>query len=164
MIPTKEERVSATGFWIVGVVPDGAIAGIRRDFPRLPAVGCLTSNFPAELAWWRAQSGSEEFFDHTGPYGPGPTSAALRLRDFIDSSRADSDAVEEVKDVVMDLLPKQEGKELFCASARQGDPAAALAYALGPDHDAAELLDGPLRVLRHAAHNGHAVAGLTRWY
>ncbi|MFD8734110.1 hypothetical protein ACFV06_04235 [Streptomyces sp. NPDC059618] len=33
-----------------------------------------------------------------------------------------------------------------------------------PHHDADELLDGPLRVLRHAAHTGQAVAAQVRWY
>ncbi|MEU1202928.1 hypothetical protein ABZ446_42905 [Streptomyces sp. NPDC005813] len=33
-----------------------------------------------------------------------------------------------------------------------------------PDHDADELLDGPLRVLRHAASSGHGAAGQVRWY
>lgn len=33
-----------------------------------------------------------------------------------------------------------------------------------PDHDAEELLDGPLRVLRHAARTGQGVAGHVRWY
>lgn len=33
-----------------------------------------------------------------------------------------------------------------------------------PGHDAEELLDGPLRVLRHAARTGQGVAGHVRWY
>ncbi|MFF4362103.1 hypothetical protein [Streptomyces sp. NPDC001604] len=33
-----------------------------------------------------------------------------------------------------------------------------------PDHDAEELLEGPLRVLRHAARTGQGAAGLVRWY
>lgn len=33
-----------------------------------------------------------------------------------------------------------------------------------PDHDAEELLDGPLRVLHHAARTGQGAAGLVRWY
>ncbi|MFI9363033.1 hypothetical protein ACIG5E_18560 [Kitasatospora sp. NPDC053057] len=33
-----------------------------------------------------------------------------------------------------------------------------------PDHDADALLDGPLRVLRHAARTGQGVAGHTYWY
>ncbi|MEU9400173.1 hypothetical protein [Streptomyces sp. NPDC048242] len=33
-----------------------------------------------------------------------------------------------------------------------------------PDHDAEALLDGPLRVLRHAARTGQGAAGLVRWY
>lgn len=33
-----------------------------------------------------------------------------------------------------------------------------------PDHDADELLDGPLRVLRHAARTGQGAAGHVRWY
>ncbi|MFF3446484.1 hypothetical protein ACFYXJ_04980 [Streptomyces sp. NPDC002667] len=33
-----------------------------------------------------------------------------------------------------------------------------------PHHDADELLDGPLRVLRHAARTGQAVAAQVRWY
>lgn len=33
-----------------------------------------------------------------------------------------------------------------------------------PDHDADELLDGPLRVLRHAARTGQGAAGQVRWY
>lgn len=33
-----------------------------------------------------------------------------------------------------------------------------------PDHDADELLDGPLRVLRHAARTGLGAAGHVRWY
>ncbi|MFJ9770559.1 hypothetical protein ACIRVF_04880 [Kitasatospora sp. NPDC101157] len=34
----------------------------------------------------------------------------------------------------------------------------------GPDHDADALLDGPLRVLRHAARTGRGAAGHTLWY
>jgi hypothetical protein len=33
-----------------------------------------------------------------------------------------------------------------------------------PDFDANELLDGPLRVLRHAARTGQGAAGQVRWY
>ncbi|WP_427920302.1 hypothetical protein [Streptomyces sp. cg40] len=33
-----------------------------------------------------------------------------------------------------------------------------------PAHDADELLDGPLRVLRHAARTGQGAAGQVRWY
>lgn len=33
-----------------------------------------------------------------------------------------------------------------------------------PDHNADELLDGPLRILRHAASTGHGAAGQVRWY
>lgn len=33
-----------------------------------------------------------------------------------------------------------------------------------PAHDADQLLDGPLRVLRHAARTGHGAAGQVRWY
>ncbi|WP_406352078.1 hypothetical protein OHB56_06160 [Streptomyces sp. NBC_01635] len=33
-----------------------------------------------------------------------------------------------------------------------------------PDHNADELLDGPLGVLRHAARTGHGAAGQVRWY
>ncbi|WP_405951633.1 hypothetical protein OG588_40780 [Streptomyces prunicolor] len=33
-----------------------------------------------------------------------------------------------------------------------------------PDHDADQLLDGPLRVLRHAARTGQGAAGHIRWY
>ncbi|MGC4987448.1 hypothetical protein ACLQ18_43955 [Streptomyces sp. DT193] len=33
-----------------------------------------------------------------------------------------------------------------------------------PAHDADELVDGPLRVLRHAARTGHGAAGQVRWY
>ncbi|GAA5015616.1 hypothetical protein GCM10025734_64550 [Kitasatospora paranensis] len=33
-----------------------------------------------------------------------------------------------------------------------------------PDHDADKLLDGPLRVLRHAARTGRGAAGQVRWY
>nr|WP_282190267.1 hypothetical protein [Streptomyces sp. RLB1-33] len=33
-----------------------------------------------------------------------------------------------------------------------------------PDHPADELLDGPLRVLRHAARTGQGAAGHVRWY
>ncbi|MEW2129296.1 hypothetical protein [Streptomyces sp. NPDC005435] len=33
-----------------------------------------------------------------------------------------------------------------------------------PDHDAEELLDGPLRVLHHAARTGLGAAGVVRWY
>ncbi len=212
--------MSVTGFWIVGAVQDSEVARIRKDFPRLPAVGCLMPNFPAELGWWKEESGSEGFFNQAGQHGPEPTASALRFRDFIDNSRIDSDLVEEMKERVMELFPQCEGKDLFCASARKGDPMAALSYALGPtatlqlpgwfgdfllsseqvlavlpnvesaltlspdqrvvavsrvrdwmtamgddpDHDADELLDGPLRVLRSAARTGRAVAGQTRWY
>ncbi|WP_234544118.1 hypothetical protein [Streptomyces shenzhenensis] len=32
------------------------------------------------------------------------------------------------------------------------------------DHDADELLDGPLRVLHHAISTGQGAAGQVRWY
>jgi hypothetical protein len=37
-----------------------------------------------------------------------------------------------MKDVLLRLVPQQEGEGLFCAATRKGDPAAALAWALGP--------------------------------
>jgi hypothetical protein len=34
----------------------------------------------------------------------------------------------------------------------------------GAKHDLDDLVDGPLRVLRHAAQNGLGAAGMTLWY
>ena len=34
----------------------------------------------------------------------------------------------------------------------------------GAAHDLDDLVDGPLRVLRHAAQHGLGAAGLTLWY
>ncbi|WP_328914396.1 MULTISPECIES: hypothetical protein [unclassified Streptomyces] len=212
--------MSATGVWIVGTVPDEAVAGIRREFPRLPFVGCLSPRFPEDLTWWREKSSGEQFFDLSDPRRPVPTASALRFSAFVENSRITVDAVERMKDAVMDLFSQEGGEGLFCATARKASPAVALAYALGPtetlqlpgwfgdfllsseqvltalpkaenaldltrdqraavvsrarewmtfmgddpDHDAEQLIDGPLKVLRSAARTGNAVAGQTRWY
>jgi hypothetical protein len=220
VFPSEEDRVSATGVWIVGMVADEAVARIRREFPRLPFAGSLSPRFPVDLTWWREKSESEPFFDLSDPRGPVPTAAALRFWAFVENSRVTLDAVEKMKDAVMDLFTQRSGEGVFCATARKADPAAALAYALGPaatlqlpgwfgdfllssdevlvalpkaenaldltrdqraavasrvrewmtfmgddpDHDADELIDGLLEVLRSAARTGDAVAGQTRWY
>lgn len=212
--------MSVTGVWVVGVVPDDDVARIRREFRRLPVVGARSARFPQDLAWWREKSGREPFFDASDPRTPVPTPSALRFSEFVENSRSDLDAVEAMKDAVMDLFPQEIGEGLFCATARKADPATALAHALGPtatlqlpgwfgdfllnsrevlvalskaeqaldltgdqraaaasrvrewmtamgddpDHDADELIDGPLRVLRSAARTGAGAAGLTRWY
>jgi hypothetical protein len=124
--------VSTTGVWIVGMVPDEEVARVRREFPRLPFAGGLSPRFPADLTWWREKSVSEQFFDLSDPCGPVPTAAALRFWAFVENSRVTFDEVERMKDAVMDLFPQESGEGVFCATARKADPAAALAYALGP--------------------------------
>jgi hypothetical protein len=111
--------VSTTGVWIVGMVPDEELARVRREFPRLPFAGGLSPRFPADLTWWREKSASEQFFDLSDPRGPVPTAAALRFWAFVENSRVTFDAVERMKDAVMDLFPQESGEGVFCATARR---------------------------------------------
>ncbi|MFF2367279.1 hypothetical protein ACFVU0_31860 [Streptomyces sp. NPDC058122] len=93
-------------------------------------------------------------------YALGPD-ATLRLPgrfgDFLlpaEQVRAQLPAVEET--LVLTGTPRREAIERIHAwMTGLGDD---------PDHDADELLDGPLRVLRHAVRTGHGAAGQVRWY
>lgn len=131
-LPRLEERVGAMGVWVVGVVADDAVTRIRREFPKLPSAGGLSPRFPEDLTWWCEKSQSEAFFDSSGSRGPVPTAAAFRFSAFVENSRISFDAVERMKDAVMDVFPQEIGEDLFCATARKADPSAALAYGLGP--------------------------------
>ncbi|MGW2957394.1 hypothetical protein ACWDGI_02755 [Streptomyces sp. NPDC001220] len=93
-------------------------------------------------------------------YALGPH-ATLRLPgrfgDFLldaEQVRAELPAVEET--LVLTGTPRRDAIERIHAwMTGLGDD---------PDHNADELLDGPLRVLRHAASTGHGAAGQVRWY
>ncbi|WP_435228478.1 hypothetical protein [Streptomyces sp. Tue6028] len=93
-------------------------------------------------------------------YALGPD-ATLRLPgrfgDFLldaEQVRAELPAVEET--LVLTGTPRRDAIERIHAwMTGLGDD---------PAHDADELLDGPLRVLRHAARTGHGAAGQVRWY
>ncbi|MFF4311932.1 hypothetical protein [Streptomyces sp. NPDC001507] len=93
-------------------------------------------------------------------YALGPD-AALRLPgrfgDFLLDAgqvRAQLPAVEET--LVLTGTPRRDAIERMHAwMTGVGDD---------PDHDADELLAGPLRVLRHAASTGSGAAGQVRWY
>ncbi|MCD0484576.1 hypothetical protein LO771_19790 [Streptacidiphilus sp. ASG 303] len=123
--------MSATGFWVVGAVPDPEISRIRRVHPDAAAAHGAAPAPSADLEWWRRQSASEVFFEE-GPHCPAPTGAARRFADLVDAARSDSAAAEDMRDDLLRLVPQREGEGLFCAAARKGDPAAALAWALGP--------------------------------
>ncbi|MFF3069855.1 hypothetical protein ACFVSN_00540 [Kitasatospora sp. NPDC057904] len=215
--------MSATGVWVVGTVDDEQVrelllAAVRSSPPPPPSA---PAGVTTELAWWRGLAGESLFTRRTaGAGGWAATEDALRLYRFFDSCLDDSDAVEALRDAVMEQFPANEGEGLFAATARKANPFWALAYALGaeatlrlpgwfgdflldsaqvraclpraeealaltgprrrdvierihawldglgddPAHDADTLLDGPLRVLRHAARTGQGIAGQTRWY
>ncbi|RPE41170.1 hypothetical protein EDD90_4250 [Streptomyces sp. Ag109_O5-1] len=93
-------------------------------------------------------------------YALGPD-ATLRLPgwfgDFLldaEQVRAQLPAVEEA--LVLTRTPRRDAIERIHAwMTGLGDD---------PDHNADELLDGPLRVLRHAVSSGHGAAGQVRWY
>jgi hypothetical protein len=215
-------RVSVTGLWVVGTLPDEKLRDLLRAAVRNspPAAVSVHGGVVAELVWWRGKAHESMFTASTA--SPGSWIAgddASRLSAFFDSCRDESAQVESLHDAVMDQFPP-EGDGLFAAVARKASPFAALAYALGPDavlqlpgwfgdflldaeqlrsrlpeaeealaltgtrrrdaverihawmtgsgddpnHDADELLDGPLRVLRHAARTGRGAAGHVRWY
>lgn len=218
--------MSATGVWVVGTVGDEQVRELvlaaGRSAPPSPAASPSgPGEVAAELAWWRGLAGKSLFTERPGGEGGwAATEDALRLYRFFDACQDGSDAVEELRDAVMERFPAQEGAGLFAATARKANPFWALAYALGaeaalqlpgwfgdflldsaqvrarlpraeqalaltgarrrevverihgwldgfgdePAHDADALLDGPLRVLRHAARTGQGVAGQTRWY
>jgi hypothetical protein len=211
--------MSVTGVWVVGAVPDAEISRIRCAYPGAAAPHGAAPDQSADLVWWQSQAESEVFFEEV-PYWPSPTDAAQRFAHLIDAARSGSDAAEDMLDDLLSLFPQQAGEGLFCATARKGDPAAALAWALGPasaqhlpgwfgdflldaaqvqtilpeteqalalvpprraeviarialwldgmgddaGHDADKLIDGPLRVLRHAARTGSGAVGITRRY
>jgi hypothetical protein len=122
--------LSVTGVWVVGSVPDAEIGRIRCAYPDAAAYGAAPDQ-SADLVWWQRRSESEIFFEEV-PYWPSPTDSARRFADLVHATRSDSDAAEDLKDAILQLVPQQEGEGLFCAAARKGDPAAALAWALGP--------------------------------
>ncbi|MEV7026756.1 hypothetical protein AB0O00_32060, partial [Kitasatospora sp. NPDC093558] len=222
------QGVSATGVWVVGTVTDEQVrelllAAVRSSPPPRPsaAAGVTAAGVTAELGWWRGLAGASLFTEQTaGTGGWTATEDAFRLYRFFDGCQDDSDAVEELRDAVLEQFPPEGGEGLFAATARKANPFWALAYALGaesalqlpgwfgdflldsaqvraclpraeaalavtgsrrrdvverihawldglgddPAHDADALLDGPLRVFRHAARTGQGVAGQTRWY
>ncbi|MEE1783224.1 hypothetical protein PUR71_09890 [Streptomyces sp. SP17BM10] len=206
--------MSATGVWVVGTLTDEQVRELLlaavRSSPSPPPPSAPTG-VTAELAWWRGLGGESLFTERAaGEGGWVATEGAFRLYRFLDGCQDDSDAVEELRDAVMEQFPAQEGEGLFAAAARKANPFWALAYALGADaalllpgwfgdflltsaqvraclpraeealaltgarrreviervhawldglgddpaHDADALLDGPLRVLRHAARTG----------
>ncbi|MBF9072365.1 hypothetical protein [Streptacidiphilus fuscans] len=211
--------MSVTGFWVVGVVPDGDVARLLGQFPGADSFGRRDPEPSGDLEWWSGSGNLEAFFD-PGPYGPVPTELALRLQDGLAATGSADEQYEAVKEELLRLVPQHEGVDLFCASTRKGDPVAALHYGLGPEavfqlpgcfgdflldaagvratlpgmeaaldlapgrrraveerirdwlagmtdgteHDLNDLVDGPLRVLRHALRHGLGAAGMTLWY
>ncbi|WP_042365844.1 hypothetical protein [Streptacidiphilus neutrinimicus] len=211
--------MSVTGFWVVGVVPDGDIARLQAELPGADSYGLRDPERNGDLEWWSEGSDPASFFD-PGPHGLVPTELALRLQDALATLGSADERHEAVKEELLQLVPQGEGVDLFCVSTRKGDPVAALHYALGPaavfqlpgwygdflldadgvraalpaveaaldlapgrrsaveerirdwlarmtdgsDQDLDDLVDGPLRVLRHAARHGLGAAGMTLWY
>jgi len=93
-------------------------------------------------------------------YALGPD-AVLRLPGWFGDFLLDAEQVRV-------QLPAAE-EALGLEGARRGDAVERIhAWMTGlgddPDHDADQLLDGPLRVLRHAARTGQGAAGHVRWY
>ncbi|MEY9850166.1 hypothetical protein ABH940_007285 [Streptacidiphilus sp. BW17] len=211
--------MSVTGFWVVGVVSDGDVVRLRREFPGADCFGRQEPGPSGDLEWWSEEGALDSFFE-PGPYGPVPTEQALRVQEVLAAMGSAEERHEADKEELLQLVPQCEGVGLFCASTRKGDPVAALHYGLGPEaafrlpgrygdflvdaagvrsalpgveatldltpgrrsgvrerirdwlggmtdgaeHDLDDLVDGPLRVLRHAARHGFGAAGMTLWY
>jgi hypothetical protein len=201
-------------------MPDEDVRGVMQRFPDYRLAQRPTPESLEDVEWWRRVDG--DFF--TEPDGhpgvPRTTDLALRFHHFAEQTQAWSDAIDEMKCTLMELLPRDAGEVALAAVARKADPATALIYALGaeaamklpgwfgnmlltstqarralpgaeaaltmsderrdvvrsrvsdwlegfgddPHHDIDELIDGPLRVLRHAAENNLGVVGFTEWY
>ncbi|GAA2483404.1 hypothetical protein GCM10010276_21140 [Streptomyces longisporus] len=211
------------GVWVIGALPDQKTkellqAAVQASPPTpMPA----HADVAGELAWWRSTAPESLFSGSKTSAGSWVAhDDAFRLSTLFDNCYDDSDAVEALRDAVVDRFPPKGDEGLFTAVARKASPFSALAYALGPDavlqlpgwfgdfllyaeevraqlpaaeealaltgarrrgaverihrwmtglgddpdHDAEELLDGPLRVLRHAVRTGQGAAGLVRWY
>ncbi|MFF3565310.1 hypothetical protein ACFYXS_35230 [Streptomyces sp. NPDC002574] len=216
--------MSATGAWVVGVIPDAEARELLDRHAHLSRPGDRDkpAAFGRALAWWSNGGEDETFFERsTGPSGPlVPTSVAHRFADLIEVANPSTAATDAVQDESMALMPEAIGAALFVATARKANPVAALYYGLGarrsallpgwfgdfllsadevraslprveealllsdaqrstalsritawmnamgdaPDCVAAELIDAPLRVVRHAAEAGCGVAAFSRWY
>lgn len=216
--------VSATGAWVVGVVPDAEARGLADRYVRLIRAGDgdKAPDFGRAPAWWPDDGGGEAFFERsTAPSGLlEPTSVAHRFADFVEDAKVSTAATDAVEEETMTLMPEEVGDGLFVATARKANPVAALYHGLGarrsamlpgwfgnfllsadevrtvlpraeralllsgaqrsaalsriadwmtvmgdtPDCHAAELIDAPLRVIRHAARARSGVAAFSRWY
>ncbi|MET9874649.1 hypothetical protein ABZZ36_08495 [Actinacidiphila glaucinigra] len=216
--------MSATGAWVVGVIPDAEARRLSDRYVHLirPGDGGTTPGFSQAPAWWLNGGGGQALFEgSTGPSGlVVPRSVAHRFADFIEDAKVPTEATDAVEEESMTLMPEEVGEGLFVATARKANPVAALYYGLGarrsallpgrfgnfllsadevraalpgveealllpgaqrsaalsriadwmtamgddPDCHAAELIDAPLRVIRHAAGAGSGVAAFSRWY
>ncbi|MEW2081752.1 hypothetical protein [Streptomyces sp. NPDC005283] len=121
--------MSFTGVWAVGAVPDAEVAALPGRFvhPTGDLAGEWTTppGYAEDLAWWLGGGDREPYFT------PEPTPAALRFAAFARSGGPSSPAAAAMKEAGLDLLRDTEGSAAFVASARKGDPAIALCYALG---------------------------------
>ncbi|MEU9547160.1 hypothetical protein [Streptomyces mirabilis] len=180
----KEAELSVTGVWIVGAVPDREVRNLLSASVQNSSPAPVHCDDLGALAWWRRKAQASMFAPSTS--SPGDWSAdeaALRLGAFFDACRDDSDHAAKLRDMVMDQFPPDIGEDAEQVRAQlpaveetlvlTGTPRHdaierihAWMTGLGDDaaHDADQLLDGPLRVLRHAARTGHGAAGQVRWY
>ncbi|QKW18886.1 hypothetical protein HUT16_07215 [Kitasatospora sp. NA04385] len=100
------------GWWMLGVVPDGAAAAVR--WPGRPAGAA------ASLAWWREHPGADR----------------ERLRVLFESWGHEEGEEEQLDETRWELLRMLEGRpeqERWAFGVRKAFPFHALAFALGPD-------------------------------
>ncbi|GAB2520863.1 hypothetical protein [Nocardia heshunensis] len=201
--------MGATGFWFVTALPDDAVRALGAhvgDEGWEPDV--------SGMEWWRASGG--DFAVEAGGRGTVCTAEAERFGNLVLSECGD-----ELWEAWNDLAATVPAELRYVASARKGDPTAALCYGLGPaatdllpgrfgeflllaaevaraapdieralaldgarrdrvidrigawmagmsdagnDFDAADLLDGPLHLVRRAAAEGLGLVSLTIWF
>ncbi|MGP4024652.1 hypothetical protein [Actinomadura sp. 3N407] len=216
-------RLSVTGTWLVGAIPDREANELLARFSdALSGPGPMQPRAFAEaLEWWTTAGEQEGFFERVpGKDWERATDAAYRLASLVDGANPETELSEAAWDACMDLMGDEGEDALLGVAARKASPVAALCYALGaesmsmlpgrfgnfllshaevlaglpraeralqpagarraqtlqrigtwmkemgdePNFDAEKLLDGPLRVLRHAAATGYGAAAFTRWY
>ncbi len=121
--------MSVTGYWLVTALADDAIRALGPHF-----MDDLSEPDAAEMAWWRG-SGGDFAVQERHEHWPVRTAEAERFGDLVLCACGDElwEAWTEVAGSVTD-------EHTYVASARKGDPTAALCYGLGPA--ATDLLPG----------------------
>jgi hypothetical protein len=117
--------MSSTGYWFIGTAVPDTVERLRAtlpvaDFEPLPA--------DSEQDWWRAMDDCELLAPLKPGYTyPGPSDAAYRFAETLESRRPDPD----VRDACLYALEDTPKSEFFHVGVRKGDPVAALHYGLG---------------------------------